>query len=346
MSKKNNILPIILVLLLISNLASGQYFITDTIFIDFRYDTIIPFNTTIGAIQDNRNVNPKLVSFTTKKKFLLVPVDMEVCTKNRLDESILESLSVKQKSIDSLNLEINQFIIEKFRGRFTSYYLLKADFGISTSENTGTLSYTYKFNPKAKKTPMPEICADLIEEWHREFKLDLIQTSQFYKSSDNVKPSSLIEKELERHSFFNTTVGAVLGLNFWQIEGEMYFSRPETNESGTLHAGIVRYQNTPDLEMFGFGKKSEHVHKRINDRFLFDLSTNILFGINKWKVPDDVELLQIVQISFSSNQSINFDNINESGFIVKAGLFENVYYIYKVPLKFQIGAYLSVGYKF
>lgn len=346
MSKKNNILLTLLLLVLISNLASGQYFITDTVFIDFKYDTIIPLNATVSAIDDNRNTNPKLVSFTTKKKFLIVPVDQEVCTKNRLDETLLESFSMYQESPDSISLKINQFIIEKFRGRFSSYYVLKADFGVYTQQNKGTLSYTYKFNPKVKKTPIPQVCEELIEEWHREFKLDLIQTSQFYKLPDIEKPGSLIEKELERHSFLNTTVGAVIGLNFWQIEGEMYFSRPETNNSGTLHAGIVRYQNTSELEMFGFGKKSEHIHKRINDNFLIDVSTNFLFGINKWKVPDDVELLQIVQISFSSNQSINFDNINDSGFILKAGLFENIYYIYKVPLKFQIGAYLSVGYKF
>ena len=74
--------------------------------------------------------------------------------------------------------------------------------------------------------------------------------------------------------------------------------------------------------------------------------TNVLVGINKWRVPDEVELPQIVQLSFSSNQSINLDRKNEQGFLFKAGLFENVYYIYKKPLKLQLGLYVSVGYKF
>jgi len=239
-------------------------------------------------------------------------------------------------------------VIEKYKGRFTSYYQLKADLSIKYADSlSSVLSYSYPFSPRKKKTPMVEVCEELMEVWHRELKIDLNQVTNYYRNNrEGEAPVNLIENELKRTFFFSTTAGVVVGLDFWQLEGEMYFTRPETKSKQLTQGGIIRYQNAEDFEMIGFGKKSEHLHKRISDKMLFDLSTNVLVGINKWRVSDEVELPQIVQLSFSSNQSINLDRKNEQGFLFKAGLFENVYYIYKKPLKLQVGIYVSVGYKF
>jgi hypothetical protein len=173
----------------------------------------------------------------------------------------------------------------------------------------------------------------------------MISVSQYLKTNSE-RPLILLDENRKKPHFFNIMASGAAGLNFWQIDAEIYFTRPETNLSNWFTGSFVRYQNTPDFEMFGFGKKCEHFTKRLSGKTILDISSNLILGLNKWKKTEDIKLWQIFQLSLSSAQTLNFDRINKSGFIVKAGLFENIFYIPIEKVGFQIGPYLSVGYKF
>lgn len=337
------------IVLLLPSVAKGQKLVNDTLLIDFTYDTIIPISVKVEELVDTRNANPRMVSYSSKKKFLIVPVDQEISLKNPLSEELKASLdhSLAENISDSFNIDIAHFYIDKFKGRISNYYVLKADFLLSRQgEKIGTLSYSYEYAPKHRKTQKTTICEDVMYDWHRQFKLDLLELGTYVAGKSESGPDNFIEKELKKHSFMNTNVSAVLGLNFWQVEGELYFSRPEVGRSQVLQGGIVRYQKTDELEMVGFGGKSEHFRKRFNNNTLLDVNSNLLIGINKWKYPDDIKFEQIFQLSLSSSQSIAFERKNEAGLVLKTGLFENVYYIMYKPIKLQLGIYLSAGYKF
>lgn len=338
---------LIIIFIFISKTLFSQYLIPDTLLIQYKFNSFVPVNIYIDTVLDNRNSNDKLISYTSKKKLLLIPVDQEIYLENPLTDCLKNSLNTTLETNDTLSFEINRFIINKYKGRFSSQYILEADLRvIKNKEFKGMLTYNYGYVPQNKKTAKPLICEELLLDWNTQFRLDLLTTNTYLNNEESDKPENLIIENLIRPSFFSTTIGTVVGLNFWQIEGEMYFSRPETNENRLFQAGIIRYQNTEELEMIGFGKKSEHLHKRLAPKLIFDLSTNFLIGINKWKNTEDIKLQQVVQFSFSSNQSVNFDKKNEPGWILKAGLFENVYYIIEKSVNFQVGIYISTGYKF
>lgn len=138
----------------------------------------------------------------------------------------------------------------------------------------------------------------------------------------------------------------VAGIDFWQVDGELYFTRPETTKINLYRAGLIRYQYTQEFEIISFGKRSEHLFLRISPLWAVDISSNLLIGINKWHNAEDIKLEQVFQLSASSSQTMAFGKVNQPGLTFRLGLFENLYYIPYMALKLQLGVYLSTGYKF
>ncbi|HBH49467.1 MAG TPA: hypothetical protein DDX98_12545 [Bacteroidales bacterium] len=338
---------LILLFIFFSTTIFSQEVLINTVYINFIADTLLPVNYCIDSISENRNSNNQLIGFTRQKKYLVIPVDKEIRVMEPISRTLIDGAIPVNGCRDTFSLSINHFFIEQFKGRLQSYFVLEADIHIEKSgSEIGTLSYNYKYSPPGKKTPVPDIKETMLHKWHQQFKLDMLAVNIYSNDSLALPPEVFIHSITDHVNYLSTSLGGVVGLNFWQLEGEFYFTRPETNENQFFHAGIIRYQNTPELEMIGFGKRSSHYYKRITEHSLIDINSNILIGINKWKDAKDIKLQQVVQFSVSSAQSWVFDKKNSTGWSLKAGLFENVYYIIEKKVEFQIGLYLSAGYKF
>ncbi len=327
---------------------AAQKFISDTIRIQFRTDSIISSNYYIDTIRDNRNLHNTTISFTQKKKYLLLPVDQEICLDKPLAAYLSQSSNPLKK--DTLALDMDYFIVDRYEGRFFKQYRLKADFPVYSIKNDssmfkGTMSYTFEYQPKKKKTTPEKAIEELLPKWHQQFKIDLLSTNLYLHSGKN-KPEAFIDYKFDKPYFLHTTVGGVVGVNFWQVEGELYLTRPEITKSTWFLSNIVRYQKTNDFETFSYGRKSEHYSRRISENWDFNVTSNLLLGIVKYSNIEDIKLYQLFQASVSSTQSIDLNKKNLSGFIFKAGLFENFYYIIERSPGFQVGIYFSTGYKF
>lgn len=319
---------------------------TDTSFIQFKADPYIPVNYMIRNISDARGVTENAVGYGYQKKFLIIPVDREICLKSPLSEEIQNSINNSSKNKQETDLEIKHFIIKKELRRFSGNYLLEADFLVKQNNKyIGYLSYNYRSTPSNKKASTEKIYEQLIEEWHPAFKIDLGAALNYSLDTNSYKPETFISEEYHRYNFFNISLATVVGLDFWQIDGEISFNRPETPNSNIFQGSIIRYQNTKDFEVIAFGKRSEHYLYRINPATTFHLNSNFLIGINKWRNTEDIKLQQALQIALSSYQTISLNKENKTGINLKAGLFENLYYIIEKPLKFQAGIYAAVGYK-
>lgn len=335
-------------LLLVYNVIFCQDIITDTLFVDFNTDSLISNNYLLDTIVDNRNVHSRVVSFSQTKKYILIPVDQEICLKKPLYSYLTDHQTEFSK--DTLQLRIDYFIIEKYKGRFFSQYQLLADFPVYKLFNgspkfMGTLVYKYEFQPENKRTKKYEVIEELLPQWHRQFKIDMLAVNNYFNSNNN-KPDVLIEKSLKKPYFLNISSGGVIGYNFWQIEAELYLTRPETSGSRWFQSRVIRYQHTNNFESIGYGSKSEHFNYRFHDNWQFDISSNFLLGFLKWKNPEEIKLYQLIQLSVSSNQSLIYNKKNQAGFIYKMGLFQNVYYIAEHNPGIQIGVYFATGYSF
>ena len=338
---------------LICNDISAQKFLTDTLYIELKADSIIDMDQVrIKEVRDTRNEDPRFVRYETKKKFLVIPVDQEIYTKRPLNEEILKGMKTGGGGKYNYILDIRKFEIENKKHRFSTSLYLIADIPVyeMSEENTlylGTLYYDYLYLPLAKKESLEESTENLLENWHTDFKIDLLTIPSVMENKNKEPVQNFMVDPKIKSLYLNTLGGAFIGLDWWGIQGEIFFSRPETNVRNSYTSGIIRYQNNPDYESFALGKSSEHYSFRQNRNLLLDADLNILLGFCKWK---DIEknqptLYQLFDIELSSVQSIIYDPLNRKGIEVRIGLIENVSYVIDKKLKFQVGLFAGVGIK-
>lgn len=339
---------LLLFLFFFSNMLFSQEIVTDTLLIRFQKDTLLPEAFFTRQVSDLRTEHNRVVGYSSKKKYLLFPVEQEICLPVPLSNYLKTPL--KNNFSDSIDLEITYFTTDRYRGHFFSNYLILADIRLyhiqsDSQKFIGTLVYNFQYQPPSKKTSKADVVEQMLPKWHTQFKLDLL-TTQTYIQNKGEKPENLLEMQFEKPHFLNVVASATAGLNFWQLDGEIYLTRPETAYNRWFMAQTVRYQNTPDFEMFAIGKKSEHYTKRINNNVRFDLNSNLMVGFVKWRENEEIKLFQVIQFSLSSNQCMVLEKKNQPGWILKTGLFENFYYVIEMEPKIQLGLYLGTGYKF
>lgn len=338
------------ILLITSGIACSQSIIMDTLYVDFIPDTLVPAPYVIDSVIDSRSGNPGLVSYSQKRKYLLVPVDAELCTRQPLASLISGGFQSGGGGHDTLLLEIRTFIIERYKGHLSSPWVVKADFPLYTISGTdttlaGTLVYNFKYPALRSNKNKLQVFNELLNDWHIQFKMDMLTTVSAMRNGDFI-PENLVKEPLKRSQFLNLTISGTMGLNFWQVDGELYFTRPETGKTRLFLGNILRYQHTPEYDMIGYGRRAEHFTSRISNSFAWEVNTNLLIGLLKWTNTDDITLYQLFQLSLSSSQCITFNRKNQSGMQYKAGLFENFAYVIGMKPVLQAGIYLGTGYKF
>ena len=342
------------ILLFSHNGLYSQKFLTDTIYIDFKGDTILSAGQVCikGAI-DNRDEIPNFVMYRTKKKFLILPVDQEILTIKPVSEAIQNGFRTNDNCSLSYTIHINKLEIEKREGRFSSSTFLVADIPVfkhksDSSHYLGTLYYDHLYHPLHKKELFPESAQNLLYNWHATFKTDLIRLNTLQDNSDKELPPNLIIAPDDKPLYLQIRTGVFAGRNWYGLQGEIFFSRPEISNRYKTTSGIVRYQNNSDYESISIGRNSEHFTFRKNDNLSLDIDLNILLGFLKWK---DVKmhnptLYQIINAEVSSIQSIILDRKNKQGFTFRAGTIEALAYVYDKKLQFNAGGFLEIGYKF
>ena len=342
------------ILLFSHNDLYSQKFLNDTINIDFKGDSILSAGQVcIKGVIDNRDEIPNFVMYRTKKKFLILPVDQEILTIKPVSEAIQNGFRTNDNCSLSYTIHINKLEIEKREGRFSSSTFLVADIPVfkhksDSSHYLGTLYYDHLYHPLHKKELFPESAQNLLYNWHATFKTDLIRLNTLQDNSDKELPPNLIIAPDDKPLYLQIRTGVFAGRNWYGLQGEIFFSRPEISNRYKTTSGIVRYQNNSDYESISIGRNSEHFTFRKNDNLSLDIDLNILLGFLKWK---DVKmhnptLYQIINAEVSSIQSIILDRKNKQGFTFRAGTIEALAYVYDKKLQFNAGGFLEIGYKF
>jgi hypothetical protein len=343
---------IAVIFIFINGLALGQKLLPDTIYVNFHADTLIQLNhlSVIDAV-DNRTEDPRFIRYGSKRKFLLIPVDQEIYTNQPIAREILREVPTDTRADRLFTVELDKFVIEKERGRFSSSSNLVADIPVyeiigDTSFWRGTLYYDYPYTPESKRENLVQSTENLLRKWHTDFKLDILSLRS-ESGSVHTMHSNLVTNPKIKSLYLNTGIAAFYGYNWWGLQGEVYFSRPESNTRNHYLGGIIRYQNNPDYETFAFGRRAEHYFFRRNEKWVFDIDLNFLLGFCKWKNVDaeDPTLYQIFDFELSSTQSFIYNPLNKKGITFQFGIIENFSYVIgKIP-KFQIGGFLGIGVK-
>ncbi|MFN8209166.1 MAG: hypothetical protein U0T82_17430 [Bacteroidales bacterium] len=291
-----------------------------------------------------------LLSYGSSKRYLILPVDVLYICRPPLPGLLCKDLGCSPGE-GLYELKIRELNITKRKGTFFPAWVLDAEILINekrgdTLQPLGSLLYHTNY-PVIRKEKQTDACRRAVQDFRVELFTDLMNIDSAFPDSRTSLLPSWYPGENIRSSHLNISAGIAAGWNFKQAEAELWFSYAQKEEKYTYTSGLIRYQETPDFESIALGRQIEHLHFRINSKWAWDSYYAPLLGFNKWKnfETEDPGLLQILQLSFSSAQTMMFSSDNSS-LIWKGGLFVNGIYIPEMNPVFQIGLCTSIGFRY
>jgi hypothetical protein len=329
----------------------AQKLAEDTVFV--ASDTLpLPVNkhSLVSGIRDVRNVPDGLLSYGSRKRYLIMPVDVLYISQPSLTDLLCKDLSCSTDR-GLYHFEIQEFTITKRKGTFFPAWILDAEFLVKKKEGDtllpqGLLLY-HSSNPVIRKEKQVETCRRALHDFRIELATDLMTIDSILPPSRSPALPSWYPGSKYRSSQLNLLAGVAAGWNFMQAEAELWFSYAEKDRKYTYTAGLIRYQNTPDFESIALGRQIEHLHYRIGENWAWDSYYAPLLGFNKWKnfETEDPGLWQILQFSFSTSQSMMFYPA-EGRLLWKGGIFANGIIIPELKPVLQIGLCTSIGFRY
>lgn len=350
-SPLRQILPVLMIAGMLSPQIQAQRLAEDTITFLFQPAPSGNISSCVAGISDSRNVPEAWVSTFSKKKLLLIPVDVLYCNQEPLAKSLQRGFPSPSGDQSCCYLDIHDLSIRYRTGWLFPAFVLSAVIPVYHGDDdslvlAGSLVYNNDYK-KLKREKFSAACPRILYTWYPQLQEDLDAISRG-REAGSTRGERLfwVEGMIPREERMHLAVSGTMGLNWWQAEAEIWFTGVETTSKWVYTTSILRYQNQREFESIAIGKGIEHLRYRLNPLISYDGSFSLLIGINKWKNLREVQptLYQIPQLNVSTVQSLVLAASNRRGLFLRAGVQGNFYYIYDKKPGFQAGLYLGAGY--
>jgi len=349
--KKNLLLGIIL---LFPAFCFSQNLVADSVIIQFgKPEPVEKLSFNISDAKDFRKVFPEFISVFERKKLFFFPVDQIVKTSKPLAEHFKQKFHSDSLGVSTYVTNIHNFTIKNsssFGKRNLGLYAtieLSEILGERDTSLVGTFYYERSFLQK-KKQDITDGYEQLIEKWCQQYVADILLVEE---NIDQKVPDLLYyfrrgDKAVKKN--FYTSVDLFAGLNFYGVDGELWFSEPEGNLIFNRNSATIRYVNHPSFQSIAIGSNLRHWNYRVNDSWLFTNKMAMLVGVNNWKDMDTAKhkFEEILFFNCSMTQRLNFNRLDKSGFVFGIGIMEDLHYIIYHRIGFDVGASVSFAYKF
>lgn len=333
-------------------LSSGQKWVADTITVSIEPNDSVKSPFQIHQVHDFRLGNPCQLSVFEQKKWLFFPVDQIVKLPNSLATGLVQYFKTDTLPFEKYDLSVHEFYIknssEGKKRRLTLFSTIElTKIQDSASAFLGTFYYENSF-VQNKKVPVVSGYEQLLGKWGKIFISDVLAVEQGVDLllNNNLYHFRRNKTAVKRNLY--TEADFFAGLNYWGIDGEIWFSEPEGNRIFNRGARIMRYVNHRDFQAIAFGQNLRLWNYRINDSWLFTHKMALLMGINNWKdmstVAHKMEEILLFDISFT--QRINYNVLDQPGIVFGIGLMEDLHYIVYHQPKLNIGLSFNCAYKF
>ncbi len=334
-------------------LYSQNKFISDTTIIEVPVDsTLTKINASINIFQDDRLGEENVLRITQKNIYNYIPVDHYININKPVGEYFTDFFENSGNTI--YDFKINRFEIDERKGLIYPALSLNAIIEVVkySSNNTdttyGTLIYNEEINARAKGKEPAQKEKKLLTNWEKEFQKDISQITDCINASDPL-PYNFRSSELTYQTNLQMSSRFIGGLDFWMLEGEVIFVEPEASKKFKQSGYMFRYRNEKKFESISFSRNSEHFIYRLNNNLLFDINTNFLIGVNKWRDMWEAEhpIWHILLLEASATQYVLYTPFNSNpSFVFGAGILESIYYVPDGLFKFKPGLSVQLGYRF
>jgi len=342
------------IIILFPSFGFSQKWVADSITIQFgKPEPVENLGFSISDAKDYRKAFSEFISVFERKKLLFFPVDQIVKTSKPLAEHFKQKFHSDSLGVSTYVTNIHNFTIKNSSSLGNRNLGLFATIELSEIHNNrdtilvGTFYYERSFIQK-KKQDVARGYEQLIEKWSQQFAADILSVEE---KIDQDVPDLLYyfrrgDKAVKKN--FYASVDLFAGLNFWGVDGELWFSEPEGNRIFNRNSSVIRYVNHPSFQSMAIGSSLPHWNYRVNDSWLFTNKMAMLIGVNNWKDMDTAhhKLEEILFFNYSMTQRLNFNRLDKSGFIFGIGIMEDLHYIIYHRVGFNVGASVSFAYKF
>ena len=354
-----SILSISILIVSLGHPSDAQELVQDTMVVAFPNTVFIDNGrVVIDSVIDQRQEAPDVVGLYEVDKFLVIPVDLVIRTKNPLAEEIIRTIGIRSDDDQDphIRLFIDDFVLDKkLAGWVYPHYRLSASMGIhrvidlDSTVYVGHLLYETSHRKPLFRDKLKKGYESVIRKWCSEFGNDLLQLSQAMKASCPAKLFNFRHNKPDpRRLHLYTAADVIYGTDHLLVDGAFYVSHREAQRhffrSGGYH---LRYRNADDFEAIEFGLSIDHLFYRLNRNLMLRGKSQFMFGLNRWKDTDTVEhtLYDVALLDYSLSQSLVFDSLDKRGVLFGIGILENVYYIYSKSIRFQLGLMFHAGLK-
>lgn len=342
----------VLCLFLMPTYLFAQNWVADTLSISLGVNDTLQYSFSIDRVMDSRPEQERFVSVYEKKKFLFFPVDQIVRTEKPLQLEFLNKFEQDSINIPKFAVDISRFYLNEVTGLGVREVTLSTTFELSRLEKEdtsflGTLYYEFPHQVK-KKVPLTDAYEKTIDAWGAQLNKDLtlIDKNLDVVLKDNLYHFRRGAKPIKKN--FYTELELFGGLNYWGIDGELWFSEPEGNRIFTRQVGIMRYVSLPTHQAVAIGKNVRMWNYRVNDQMLFTNKIAVLIGFNNWKDMGTTshKLEELAYFNASFTQRINFNQLDQTGLVFGLGIMEDFSYVIYHQPQVRIGLTANCAYKF
>lgn len=348
---------VILLLFSLYTSSPAQNLVQDTLTIAFDQ-----FPKTISAVKvdtviDARNVHPRLLAEYEQTKYLFIPVDLLVLSANPLDKEIRDAFnhcdSSAQEAVYKLTLD--EFELGKREvSLFYPHYQLYASVHLQRQMKgkaaiyLGQLLYEIKMRKPLFGDKLKKGFEAVSQHWLRQLVKDVNRVAQSIHNKERPGLQNFRQKK-----YYGRSLNMISGIDFhtgsgdllW--DGEIQFSRRETQRRFYRDGYNIRYRRSKKYESIEFGISGDYLYYRLNENFLLRCKSLLMFGFSSWNDLDETrhKLWDAFIGDYTLSQTIIYNPLDKSSILFGLGISQDVFYIYSKKINFRFSLLINLGLK-
>lgn len=324
---------------------SAQTLVEDTLVVPLRFSRI-PIAFAVDSIRDERECeDPTLLDYGEIIRFLFVPIDQKICADRPVAQAIADAFQcIASDSIKSVRLGLRH--LDFFQETHFLFY------------HRDHLYASMRVYPPDRRVPLGELVYNCQRSrWLKGISLRNRYPSLFQDFVDQLGKdlNSPYEKMLQKAMHFRQNPWMrVFGYGEWTLmpngyllDGSVDFLFPEIHSTFLQSFSVLRYRSEKRFDAIEWAIFSDAFFRRIDRHWLFRISTQGFWGINRWK---DVKrkshtLYDIFIVDCSLAFGFHFQPRVWKGPVVGFGIRGNASYVYSLDFRIQPGFYFQIGWQ-
>lgn len=328
----------------------GQRFVYDTLAVEFGSPSS-PFpGIDIDTVTDIRKNDPAVIGIHETKKYLVIPVDRYVVLNNPLSCEI-KGMFISDDKLrydNILRFEIEEFDVFARKQFFITKYVAHANISLHSKSEDGRFNYVSNLLYETTVSPGGFMAKPkqgyqaVLDRWKTQFTVDIIQVSSCLQTGSVCRMPNLIEVPRSLRNNLVASMETSIWHDSWLVDGEIIFSRPESQKKFYRKAYGIRYRREQKLQSLEYSISNDQFNLRISDNFLLVLKSKLFFGLNLWTNEEYRErgFEDILLLDYSLGPVILFNPYYKRGVTFGTGVTGSGTFIYSEG--FSVKPYITI----